>query len=158
MALIKVSDRPLDYEYIALSSDIADNKITGASVVGARVYLVDTAAFKIVKSDLTLGDYTGYSSGSAAVALGAGEAHIGEIGGKTSVVSVEITLTSSGATYGISDHVQPAAGGITEFPNLARVNGGSGYITGISLITDKKSIVPAWRLHFFNASDLTVVS
>ena len=78
MALIKVSDRPLDYEYIALSSDIADNKITGASVVGARVYLVDTGAFKIVKSDLTLGDYTGYSSGSAAVTLGAGEAHIGE--------------------------------------------------------------------------------
>ena len=31
MALIKVSDRPLDYEYIALSSDIADNKIYLAS-------------------------------------------------------------------------------------------------------------------------------
>jgi hypothetical protein len=156
MALIKVSDRPLDYEYIALSTDIANNKIAGASVVGARVYLVDTAAFKIVKSDLTLGDYTGYSSGSGAVVLGAGEAHIGEVAGKTSVVSVEITLTSSGATYGQNDSVVQASGSMIEFANLARVNGGSGYITGISLITDKKSITPAWRLHFFNASDATV--
>jgi len=43
--------------YTALSTDIAASKITGASIVGATVFLTDTAAWKIIKSDLTLIDY-----------------------------------------------------------------------------------------------------
>jgi len=44
--------------YLALSSDIADNKITGASIIGATVFLTDTSVWKIVSVDLTLKDYS----------------------------------------------------------------------------------------------------
>jgi hypothetical protein len=55
MALIMIQNAPY---YIAISSDIVDDKISGASYKGAKVYLTDTKIWKIVKSDLTLGDYT----------------------------------------------------------------------------------------------------
>ena len=40
--------------------------------------------------------------------------------------------------------------------NFARVSGGSGYIVGAMLHTDKKSIVPRFRVHLFNATGATV--
>lgn len=40
--------------YYALSTDIVNNKISGASIVGARVYITDTNAWYFIKSDLTL--------------------------------------------------------------------------------------------------------
>jgi len=43
--------------YTALSSDISNNKILGADMIGKVVYLEDTGAWKIIKSDLTLGAY-----------------------------------------------------------------------------------------------------
>jgi len=43
--------------YIALSTDIVDNKIEGASIVGAKIFLYDIGSWKIVKSDLTLETY-----------------------------------------------------------------------------------------------------
>jgi hypothetical protein len=53
MALTKV---PHDAMYIALSTDIVDDKIEGCSIIGAKVYLVDSSIWKIVKDDLTLAD------------------------------------------------------------------------------------------------------
>ena len=43
--------------YIALSSDIVANKISGASHVGGTVYLTDIDVWKIIEADLTLGEY-----------------------------------------------------------------------------------------------------
>jgi len=43
--------------YTSLSSDIVNNAIGGASIIGATVFLTDTAEWKIVLPDLTLGDY-----------------------------------------------------------------------------------------------------
>lgn len=43
--------------YLALSGDIASNKIAGASIVGGIVYFTDTNAWKIILPDLTLGDF-----------------------------------------------------------------------------------------------------
>lgn len=44
--------------WIALSTDIGtDNKISGASNIGETIYLTDTGATKIIKSDGTLGSY-----------------------------------------------------------------------------------------------------
>jgi hypothetical protein len=40
--------------YYALSTDIVDNKISGASIAGARVYITDTNVWYFIKSDLTL--------------------------------------------------------------------------------------------------------
>jgi len=44
--------------YTALSTDIVASEIDGAIRIGATVFLTDTAAWKIVLPDLTLGDYT----------------------------------------------------------------------------------------------------
>jgi len=45
-------------DYLALSTDVVDNKIEGATIVGAKVYLTDTQTWKIILVDLTLGDFT----------------------------------------------------------------------------------------------------
>lgn len=44
--------------YTALSSDIVSSKISGASMVGALVYLTDTKTWKVILPNLTLADYT----------------------------------------------------------------------------------------------------
>jgi hypothetical protein len=44
--------------YIALSSDIVDNKITGANWAGRKIYLTDTHEWKIITPDKTLDDYS----------------------------------------------------------------------------------------------------
>jgi hypothetical protein len=42
--------------------------------------------------------------------------------------------------------------------NIFRVSGGSGYIRKLKISTDKKSITPRLRLHFFNSSSITVAA
>src|SRR5689334_23171079 len=43
--------------YMALSTDIVDNKIAGAAAIGKTVYLTDTQEWKLILGDLTLGEY-----------------------------------------------------------------------------------------------------
>jgi hypothetical protein len=45
-----------------------------------------------------------------------------------------------------------------QLTNIFRVAGGSGYITKLRLVTDKKSITPRFRLHFFNVNTATVAA
>jgi len=71
--------------YIALSSDIADSKITGAVLIGKLVFLTDTSDWKIIKSDLTLGSYAIPASFSGDISLG----------------TVAIDQTTPGTTNGV---------------------------------------------------------
>lgn len=57
MTLYLVNNMDYDPTYIAVSGDIVDNKISGAAIIGATIYLTDTQAWKIVLPDLTLDDY-----------------------------------------------------------------------------------------------------
>lgn len=43
--------------YLAVSGDIADNKIDGATIEGGTVYLTDTGAWKIITEDAVLVDF-----------------------------------------------------------------------------------------------------
>lgn len=86
----------------------------------------------------------------------AGEAVLGKVGGITNRVSAEMTRATDTTSYDIGDIVLPAAGGVVTLSNVARVLGGSGYITGIRLTTNKKSITPRFRIHFFKASNPTL--
>lgn len=54
LILIKENSTPT---YVALSTDIVDSKIPGASIVGATVLTTDNGEWYIVKSDLSLGEY-----------------------------------------------------------------------------------------------------
>jgi len=58
--------------YMALSTDIEDNRIEGASKIGKTVYLTDTEVWKIILGDLTLGNYSqGNTSNLSHAYLGA---------------------------------------------------------------------------------------
>lgn len=43
--------------YIALSTDVVDNKIPGAAMIGKIVFISDTNEWKIITADRTLADY-----------------------------------------------------------------------------------------------------
>lgn len=92
--------------------------------------------------------------------LAAGEAHVGEVGGNLTMLSVEITRPADTTAYAANDSVSDSTSATTmqALANAARVSGGSGYITGIRVTTDKKSITPRFRLHFFNTNGATVTN
>lgn len=55
MALVQVYNGY--FNYLALTTDIVDNKIAGASKVGGIVYLSNSGAYKVILPDLTLADF-----------------------------------------------------------------------------------------------------
>jgi hypothetical protein len=71
MALVHIGAMNVP-NYTALSSDIIGNKISGASVVGDTIFLTDTASWKIILDDLTLGDYV--------LPIAIGNVNIGDVG------------------------------------------------------------------------------
>lgn len=92
--------------------------------------------------------------------LAAGEAHIGQIGGAIVVSSVEFTRPNDTTAYAANDVVSnnTTTTTLNTLPTCARVNGGSGYIVGARLLTDKKSITPRVRVHLFNVINPTVAA
>jgi len=83
---LKFISQESEPSYIALSTDIADDKITGAVAIGKKVYLTDTSVWKIIKPDLTLGDYAIPASFSGDITLG----------------TVSIDQTTPGDTNGVA--------------------------------------------------------
>jgi hypothetical protein len=100
------------------------------------------------------------SGGTSSTVLGAGEAHIGEVAGNIAVIAVEETRPADTTAYTIGDVVSNNATTtvLMQFANIFRVAGGTGYIVGIKIATDKKSITPRLRIHLFNASNPTVAA
>lgn len=100
------------------------------------------------------------STGASASPLPAGEAHIGEVGGKLTQVTVELTRPADTNPYTDGDIVSNSTTATTllSFAGLARVSGGSGYIVGARISTDKKSITPRFRIHLFRQSNPTIAA
>lgn len=87
------------------------------------------------------------------------DANTGELvevlmGGALNIVSVELTRPADTTAYAAGDVV----GTIQTVANFARVAGGSGYIVGARLSTDKKSITPRIRVHLFNSASPTLAA
>ncbi len=76
------------------------------------------------------------------------------VAGSLAVVSGEFTRPADTTAYAIGDVVanSTSAAAPLQISGCARVNGGSGYIVGVELIADQKSITPAFRVHVFNAA------
>ena len=93
-----------------------------------------------------------------AATLVAAEVHAGEVGGNLIMISTEFTRPADTTAYTANDVVSDNTTTTTmqALANAARVSGGSGYIVGIRIATDKKSIVPALRVHFFNTTGATL--
>jgi hypothetical protein len=92
--------------------------------------------------------------------LAAGENHVGEVGGNMVPISAEMTRPAAGDVnaYITGDVVSNSTTTTTpiQLTNIFRVAGGSGYIVKIRIVTDKKSITPRLRVHFFNANTATL--
>ena len=54
---LKFIDRNNFPTYLAVSTDVSDSKISGASLIGKTVFLTDTGAWKIIDQDETLVDF-----------------------------------------------------------------------------------------------------
>ena len=76
------------------------------------------------------------------------------VAGNLAVVSAEFTRPSDTTAYAVGDVVasSTSAAAPLQISGCARVNAGSGYIVGVELIADQKSITPAFRVHVFNAA------
>lgn len=90
--------------------------------------------------------------------IGAGETHVGEVGGHMTTVSGEFTRPSNTIQYSVGDTISNSTVSTTllEIQNVARANGSSGYITSIQVVTNKKNLADRVRVHLCNASDVTV--
>lgn len=95
---------------------------------------------------------------SGAVTLTSGEGHIGEVGGSISTTSAVFTRTTNTTAYTAGDLVSNDTTTTTmlTLTGAARISGGSGYITGVWVATDLKSITPRFRVHFYNVNTPTV--
>lgn len=93
-------------------------------------------------------------------AIIAGENHIGKISPPNLIqMSAEYTLpVTATPTYSAGDVVGNSITALTllEFTDIFRVAGGSGEILAIEIATDLKSIVPRFKVLFFNASDPSI--
>jgi len=130
----------------------------------------ESAYTQATNSVLTLtANTTGYSSTDklliyyddniSPATISPGENHVGEIGGKGISVSASFTRPADTTAYAAGDVVSNSTSATTlrSFA-IARVNAGTGYITGARIALDQKSITtpPRFRVHLFNASNPTV--
>ena len=83
---------------------------------------------------------------------------ITKVVGKITSVSAEIVRPSDVIGYTDGDVVSNSTTTTTPIllANIFREAGSSGYLTKLRISTDKKSITPRLRLHFFNVNTATV--
>lgn len=95
---------------------------------------------------------------NVAASFAASESHLGEMGGNLTMISTQFTRPSDTTAYAAGDAVGDSTSALTmqALANAARVSGGSGYITGIRINTDKKSITPRFRIHLYNTNGATL--
>lgn len=98
------------------------------------------------------------ASGGSGGALEASEAHIGEVGGNTIVVSTSFTRPADTTAYAAKDAVSDSTSAPTvlTFSNIARVNAGSGYITKARLMTNQSTNTTRFRLHLYHTTPTAI--
>lgn len=131
-----------------------DTQITNLGSPSEAAATSDTGTFSLIRLFKRL-----LQKLTTGIPLTAGEAHVGEMGGNlVRVTAAEMTRPANTTAYAAGDVVSNSESATTPlaFTNIARINGGSGYIVRASVTTDKKQITPRVRVHLFNAADATV--
>lgn len=106
---------------------------------------------------VSLGSKT--SAASLAVVVASDQAAV-PVGGTTATTSVTRTRPADTTAYTALDTVadSTSAATVITFTNMARANGGSGYITKALLKTDQSTNVASFRLHLYNAAPGTLIN
>lgn len=83
-----------------------------------------------------------------------------EVSGNLARIAHEFTRPADTTAYAANDVVSDNAATTTmqELVNAGLARAGSGYIVGVRVATDKKSITPRLRVHFFNTSGVTLAA
>jgi hypothetical protein len=121
--------------------------VNSADVATGNPMPVSDAGGSLTVDSANIGLVAGASSGALVIGTtltGAGEAHIGQVGGTVKLISVGIAGSTSPA-YSTADNV----GGKLTFANAARVSAGSGLIQS-AIITSKKVQTAAFDLVIFS--------
>lgn len=73
-------------------------------------------------------------------------------------VKLEKTRPADATPYAAKDVIceSDSAGTVWTFASVARANGGSGTIVGVRLMTDQKTNVAAYRVHFFRTAPTAI--
>lgn len=77
---------------------------------------------------------------------------ITQVSGQLKAASASITRPADVLAYTAKDVVSASPAAVLSFGNLARVNGGSGYITKIRLMTNQSTNTARYRLHLFTST------
>lgn len=129
--------------YTALSTDVAAGILPGASKIGSTVFFTDTLSWKIIKSDLTLADYSSSYSGKV-ISVGDETVRLG--GGDATPYAAGDAIALTTGTTATSALRSLAVG---------RIAGGSGYLTKFRLMTDQAACVATIRVHFYTVAQPT---
>jgi len=94
----------------------------------------------------------------AAAATTAGEAHIGEVGGRMTAVAVTLTRPADTIAYAAKDAVSnsTSAPTVLTFADMARINAGSGYIVKARLMTNQSTNTARFRLHLYHTTPTAI--
>lgn len=94
------------------------------------------------------------SAGAVSVAPVATEVHVGAVGGAQLSAIATFTRPGDANDYAANDAVSnsTSAPAYLTFADIARVNGGSGYIMEAYAAHEKASVTPRLRLHLFNVA------
>lgn len=94
------------------------------------------------------------------IAPAVSEDHLGEVGGNLLMIATEFTRPNDSTPYAANDVVSDSTSATTmqALAAAARAAGIGGYITGIRVSTDKKSITPRIRVHFWNTTGATLAA
>lgn len=90
--------------------------------------------------------------------ISAGEAHVGQVGGKVLKDYNSFNRPADTIPYTAGDRVSASTGASTPtiINSLSRISGQNGYIVGAKLSTNKKSIIPRFRVHLYTDSAPTL--
>jgi len=126
-------------DYLGLSSD---TKPTTGINPGIQFYETDTG-----KTYIWDGATWDLKSGAGGL--------LGTVGGSIVRVDAEVTRPADTTAYAAGDVIanSTSAPALGVLAGAARVNGGSGYIVGLRMTTNQKSITPRIRVVFYNASN-----
>jgi hypothetical protein len=143
----------------------AADALGGSGAVAAGVQRVtlasdDPAVTVLDAINTTLG--TPMKSTGGTVGLVAGEAHIGEVSGRTVLATASFTRPADTTAYALGDLVanSTTAGSVVQMQfTVSRIAAGSGMIRRLRLRKTGTSIsAAAFRLHLFNASVTTITN
>ena len=97
-------------------------------------------------------------SGTATTTAAASEAHVGEVGGRGIVVAATFARPNNTTAYASKDAVSDSTSSPTvlSFPNIARVNAGTGYIVKARIQTNQSTSVARFRVHLFNVAPTAI--